>query len=89
MKTKSTKKKEVEISVLPEINEDNTKIGFITNCEKLYIRKDPEFASEVMGIGKKNEIVIVDMAASTEYFYRVTTECGLDGYCRKEFVEFK
>ena len=62
-------------------------IGKIIEFEKLYVRKEASKDSEPVGIVTDKDDLSIDVARSTDDFYKVITSNGLEGYCVKEFVK--
>ena len=76
--------------IVPSIEnnvENNEVIGKISGFEKLYVRKEASKDSEPVGIVTDKDDLSIDVARSTDYFYKVITSNGLEGYCVKEFVK--
>lgn len=70
-----------------KINEEPTEVnGFVDGVSKLYVRTNPSKDSDPVGIIDKSTKVKIDTVLSTEDFYKVVTENGLDGYCMKEYI---
>lgn len=67
--------------------ENNEVIGKISGFEKLYVRKEASKDSEPVGIVTDKDDLSIDVAHSTDDFYKVITSNGLEGYCVKEFVK--
>lgn len=67
--------------------ENNEVIGKISGFEKLYVRKEASKNSEPVGIVTDKDDLSIDVARSTDDFYKVITSNGLEGYCVKEFVK--
>ena len=67
--------------------ENNEVIGKISGFEKLYVRKEASKDSEPVGIVTDKDDLSIDVARSTDDFYKVITSNGLEGYCVKEFVK--
>ena len=72
--------------IVPSI-ENNEVIGKISGFEKLYVRKEASKDSEPVGIVTDKDDLSIDVAHSTDDFYKVITSNGLEGYCVKEFVK--
>ena len=72
--------------IVPSI-ENNEVIGKISGFEKLYVRKEASKDSEPVGIVTDKDDLSIDVARSTDDFYKVITSNGLEGYCIKEFVK--
>ena len=76
--------------IVPSIEnnvENNEIIGKISGFEKLYVRKEASKDSEPVGIVTDKDDLSIDVAHSTDDFYKVITSNGLEGYCVKEFVK--
>ena len=76
--------------IVPNIEdgvENNEVIGKISGFEKLYVRKEANKDSEPVGIVTTKDDLSIDIAHSTDDFYKVITSNGLEGYCVKEFVK--
>ena len=76
--------------IVPNIEdgvENNEVIGKISGFEKLYVRKEANKDSEPVGILASKDDLSIDIAHSTDDFYKVITSNGLEGYCVKEFVK--
>lgn len=77
-------------AIVPNIEdgvENNEVIGKISGFEKLYVRKEASKDSEPVGIVTDKDDLSIDVAHSTDDFYKVITSNGLEGYCVKEFVK--
>lgn len=57
------------------------------NCKLLNVREAPDAESNVRTVLHKDCEVMVDMNMSTDEFYSVCTETGVEGYCMKQFIE--
>lgn len=64
-------------------------VGYVDNCECLRVRKESNVDSEELCIINKLSKVIIDLNNSTDYFYKVTTSDGVEGYCMKKFITIK
>ena len=76
--------------IVPSIEnnvENNEVIGKISGFEKLYVRKEASKDSEPVGIVTDKDDLSINVANSTDDFYKVITSNGLEGYCVKEFVK--
>lgn len=63
--------------------------GVVTDCLKLNVRSTPENDpnnGNVLGTIECLTGVLIDEAASTEEFYKVKTESGLEGFCMKKYI---
>ena len=76
--------------IVPNIEnnvENNEVVGKIIGFEKLYVRKEASKDSEPAGIITSETVLTIDEENSTEDFYKVTTNEGLEGYCVKKFIK--
>lgn len=87
---------EAEAEQAQEIVEESQKVeeavptvGFVDNCECLRVRKESNVDSEELCIINKLSKVVIDLDNSTDYFYKVTTSEGVEGYCMKKFITIK
>lgn len=72
-----------------EVEEAVSTVGFVDNCECLRVRKESNVDSEELCIINKLSEVVIDLDNSTDYFYKVTTSEGVEGYCMKKFITIK
>ena len=78
---------EVIVTSVENNVENNEVIGKISGFKKLYVRKEASKDSEPVGIVTDKDDLSIDVARSTDDFYKVITSNGLEGYCVKEFVK--
>lgn len=64
-------------------------IGIATDCMVLCVRKEPSTTSEVVKEVECLSEFEIDEEESTENFYKVRTESGIEGFCMKRFVQIK
>ena len=69
------------------ISNVNTITGIVSDCKKLRVRNAPGLDSDVICEIEAGSIVEIDEVNSTEEFYKVCTETGIDGYCMKKFIK--
>ena len=72
-----------------EVEEAVPTVGFVDKCECLRVRKESNVDSEELCIINKLSEVVIDLDNSTDYFYKVTTSEGVEGYCMKKFITIK
>lgn len=77
------------VEELQEVEEAVPTVGFVDNCECLRVRKESNVDSEELCIINKLSEVVIDLDNSTDYFYKVTTSEGVEGYCMKKFITIK
>lgn len=85
--TEEVTEPEVIVPSIEDGVENNEVIGKISGFEKLYVRKEASKDSEPVGIVTDKDDLSIDVAHSTDDFYKVITSNGLEGYCVKEFVK--
>lgn len=77
----------VEVVAAPAKTE--SKVGVVTDCDRLRVRKTPAVSGSVICTIEKGAAVVIDDADSTAEFYKVCTEAGVEGYCMKKFITVK
>lgn len=83
---------EVESTEEPTAEEapkKESKVGIVHNCAKLNLRRSPlkdDDGKNIVSVLVADTAVIIDDEKSTDEFYKVTTEDGLEGYCMKQFI---
>ena len=75
-----------EQNVEPEVEESTVIIGVVTNCEKLNVRAIPHKYGKIRQVINESSKVQIDEKESTDEYYKVYTESGIEGYCKKEFI---
>lgn len=66
--------------------EPSTVLGVVTECVKLRVRSTPEVAENVLTEITLASEVLVDLKESTDEFYKITTEAGIEGYCMRQYI---
>lgn len=64
-------------------------IGKVENCVNLRVRKDSRDDGLVLGHIPYGSEVMVYPDESTDDFYSVVTESGIEGYCMRQFIEIQ
>lgn len=80
----------VEERAVEKTPKKESKVGTVSNCVKLNLRKLPLVDSDGANIITEllaGAAVVIDEDESTPNFYKVTTEAGLEGYCMKQFIK--
>lgn len=85
--TEEVTESEVIVPNIEDGVENNEVVGKISGFTKLYVRKEASKDSEPVGIVTDKDDLSIDVAHSTDDFYKVITSNGLEGYCVKEFVK--
>lgn len=61
--------------------------GIVSDCSRLRVRNYPGLDANVICEIDAGAQVVIDNTESTEEFYKVCTEAGIDGYCMKRFIK--
>lgn len=79
---------EIKTEAAPEVVEEKveTLVGIVTGCKKLNVRKEPAITAEPVCIVAEESIVVIDQELSTDEWYKVYTEAGVEGFCMKKYV---
>ena len=86
--TKVNSEDEVIVKDITETEElSNPTMGIVSDCKKLRVRNAPGLDSDIICEIEAGSIVEIDEVNSTEEFYKVCTETGIDGYCMKKFIK--
>lgn len=72
----------VETVTMPEIIH-----GVVSNCTKLNVRVAPIINAEVACMLDAKTEVEINMAESTDEWFKVCTPAGAEGYCMRKFVD--
>lgn len=72
-----------------ESKDQSDKVTAVVKCIRLNVRKEPFLESNKIGTLVTGDEITIDLSKSTDSWYKVSTASGLDGYCVKDFVEFK
>ena len=72
-----------------ESKDQSEKVTAVVKCIRLNVRKEPFLESNKIGTLVTGDEISIDLSKSTDRWYKVSTASGLDGYCVKDFVEFK
>lgn len=59
----------------------------VVNCNYLNVREAPDPEADVLTVVEKGAEILIDFDVSTDDFYSVCTETGVEGYCMKQFIE--
>lgn len=66
---------------------DEPVFGVVSNCDSLSVREFPNIDSEIICEVLNNDTVQVVESESTDGFYKVYTQVGLEGFCEKEYIK--
>lgn len=70
-------------------SKEENKIGIVGNCDSLNVRKQPTVSANVVTTLPVLTEVIVDDKASTDDFYKISTNDGVTGFCMRQYVSIK
>ena len=76
-----------EIAPEPELEPEEYLLGKVVKCDKLRVRKEPDTNAPVAKEIVKGTEVMIDPEKSTDDFYSVVTESGVEGFCMKKFIK--
>lgn len=71
----------------PVIEKVKEVTGVVFDCEKLNIRVAPVAGSTPVTVVDKDTTVMIDMACSTDEWFKVYTATGVEGYCMRQFIK--
>ena len=72
----------VETVTLPEMVE-----GVVVNCAKLNVRAEPDIDARIVCVLDAMSKIEIDVAKSTDEWFKVCTAIGVEGYCMRKFVD--
>lgn len=64
-------------------------IGVVAGCTRLNIREKANTDATVVIVAEADTVLMIEPAESTEDWYKVYTESGIEGFCMKKFVELR
>lgn len=71
----------VNTVVLPEMVK-----GVVANCVKLNVREEPATNGVIVHVLDVMSEVEIDLAKSTDEWFKVCTAIGVEGYCMRKFI---
>lgn len=77
---------EAVVHTVPEV-EGPKNLGKVIGCVKLNVREEPSIKASVVFEIPVGTTVYIDETCSTDEFYKICTEHGVEGYCMKKFIE--
>ena len=77
---------EVAAPIVPEVDAPKN-LGKVIDCVKLNVREEPNTKAFVVFEIPVGSTVYIDETCSTDEFYKICTEHGVEGYCMKKFIE--
>lgn len=61
-------------------------IGVVANCLRLNVREKPSKEANIICVIQLGSEVKIDEIESTDEFYKVCTETGVEGFCMKQYI---
>lgn len=77
---------EITAPIVPEV-EAPKNLGKVVDCVRLNVREEPSAKASVVFEITVGSNVFIDETCSTDEFYKICTEHGVEGYCMKKFIE--
>lgn len=74
---------EVEETAEPE---PEPMYGRVYNTDKLNVREKPDKSANVVCTINRDNKVLIDENLSTDAWYSICTENGIEGFCMKDFI---
>lgn len=70
----------------PAIEPVEEQVYGVVNCAKLNVRVEPDKNAEVEAVIVESTKLLIDESESTDEFYKICNEYGLEGFCMKKFI---
>lgn len=64
----------------------NKKVGVVSNCRSLRVRKTPNKNSDVLTYISEGTKVEIDDTKTSEEFYKIRVSDDVVGYCMRNFI---
>ncbi len=80
---------EVMVEAEEAMTTEETKVGIVTDCMNLNVRKAPDSDADIICQIPCLSEILIDEAGSTEDFYKVCTAAGVEGFCMKRFIRIR
>lgn len=80
---------EVVAEEVTTIEAPKTIVGNVSGCKKLNVRLEPSATAIVIDEINVGSRVTINPVGSTNDWYKVRTEAGIEGFCMKKFVTVK
>lgn len=61
----------------------------VVTCALLNVRETPTKDAKILTKVKQGNEIMIDFSASTDDFYSICTQTGVEGYCMKQFIEVR
>ena len=70
-----------------EAPKKESKVGIVAHCLKVNLRSEAITGNNIITVLPAGTALVIDEDETTDKFYKVTTETGLEGYCMRQFIE--
>lgn len=77
---------EIEAEAPQPVESKSYDLGVVTGCAKLRVRSEPRFGTNVVCEIGKGTRVMIDKEQSTNEYYKIFTESGIEGFCVKTYI---
>jgi hypothetical protein len=64
-------------------------IGIVSDCLRLNIRKEPRADAPILCVTNALSEVMITTNKSTDNWYSVCTESGIEGFCMKKYIAIR
>lgn len=61
-------------------------LGIVTDCSRLNVRAEPSGTAEIITTIPILTEVSIDINASTDDFYKISTGTGIEGFCMRKYI---
>lgn len=82
-----------EVAEMTEVEPEpeNIQLGKVVGCAQLNVRTEPSLFADLATDRplKRNAEMMVYPDESTDEFYKICTESGVEGFCMKKFIEIQ
>lgn len=76
---------EIEVEEVVETTSEPM-YGKVFGTDRLNVRVNPSIDADVVCRINKDDVVLIDEKLSTDDWYSICTENGMEGFCMKEFI---
>lgn len=80
-------RKKVELVEEPAIEESKTRLGKVTNCKFLNVRRRAISDAKIVSVLKENDEV--EIVREINGFYQILMDEGRIGFCMSKYIEVK
>ena len=77
---------EQEPEIRQAVETKEFELGAVSGCDRLRVRSEPRFGSDVICELECGTTVMIDRSQSTFDYYKIYTEAGVEGFCVKKYI---